>query len=91
MPLFIALQWLDFLTTILGFSLGCSEASPIVRGLMPVIGPTLAVFVTKVLTVLAMWRISKKTAMIYAGNLWYLAIVAWNVFVILSISAFPTK
>jgi hypothetical protein len=83
MMFFIALQWLDFATTIYGFSLGASELSPVVRTIALLTGPGLAVFVAKILTTLAMWRMSKRSAIVHAGNLWYSAIVVWN-FVVIS-------
>jgi hypothetical protein len=82
MMFFIALQWLDFATTIFGFSLGASELSPVVRSIALLTGPGLAVFVAKILTILAMWRMSKRSAIVHAGNLWYSAIVLWNLVVI---------
>jgi hypothetical protein len=82
MMFFIALQWLDFATTIFGFSLGASELSPVVRTIALLTGPGLAVFVAKILTTLAMWRMSKRSVIVHAGNLWYSGIVLWNLFVI---------
>jgi hypothetical protein len=86
MILFFALQWLDFITTLLGFSLGASELSPVVRTIMIVTGPTLAVFTAKFLTCVAMWRISKSSAVVRAGNAWYLGIFVWKVIIISSIA-----
>lgn len=82
MTFFVALQWLDFLSTLLGFSLGASELSPVVRTIAVVTGPTLGVFVAKVLTTLAMLRMSKRPAIVRAGNLWYSGIVVWNLVII---------
>lgn len=82
MILFVALQWLDFLSTLLGFSLGASELSPVVRTIAVVTGPTLGVFVAKVLTTVAMVRMSKRQAIVRAGNLWYSGIVVWNLVII---------
>jgi hypothetical protein len=82
MVFFIALQWLDFVTTIFGFSLGGSELSPVVRAIALLTGPTLAVFVAKVLTTSAMWRMSKCSAIVYAGNVWYSGIILWNLVII---------
>jgi hypothetical protein len=82
MIFFMALQGLDFATTIFGFSLGASELSPVVRSISLLTGPSLAVFVAKILTILAMWRMSKRSAIVNAGNVWYSAIVLWNLVVI---------
>jgi hypothetical protein len=82
MIFFIVLQWLDFATTIFGFSLGASELSPVVRTISLLTGPSLAVFVAKILTVLAMWRMSKRSVIVHAGNVWYSGIILWNLVII---------
>jgi len=82
MLVFIVLQWLDFATTIFGFSLGASELSPVVRTISLLTGPSLAVFVAKILTILAMWRMSKRSVIVHAGNVWYSAIILWNLVII---------
>jgi hypothetical protein len=82
MMFFIVLQWLDFASTMVGFSLGASELSPVVRTISVLTGPSLAVFVAKILTTLAMWRMSKRTVIVHAGNVWYSGIILWNLFII---------
>jgi hypothetical protein len=88
MIFFMALQGLDFATTVLGFSLGASELSPVVRTIALLTGPSLAVFVAKILTILAMWRMSRRSAIVNAGNVWYSAIVLWNLVVISRLIAY---
>jgi hypothetical protein len=88
MIFFMALQGLDFATTVFGFSLGASELSPVVRTISLLTGPSLAVFVAKILTILAMWRMSRRSAIVNAGNVWYSAIVLWNLVVISRLIAY---
>jgi hypothetical protein len=82
MIFFITLQGLDLATTLFGFSLGASELSPVVRTISLLTGPSLAVFIAKILTILAMWRMSKRSVIVNAGNVWYSGIILWNLVVI---------
>ena len=82
MAVFIALQWLDLLTTVLGFTLGASELSPVVRSVSHFMSPFLALFLSKVAVVLAMLRISHRTGALRIGTIWYTGIVIWNVFIL---------
>jgi hypothetical protein len=83
---FVFLQLLDFLTTLLGLRMGASEASPFIRSLMQW-GPVAGLAASKVLA-LALGGLC-----IYLGrghllrwaSYWYGALVVWNVVVLLQI------
>jgi hypothetical protein len=47
-PVFLYLQLLDFLTTLVGFKLGASEASPFIVKLIHATSPALGVAASKV-------------------------------------------
>ena len=87
--LFIYLQLLDFMTTVLGFRLGAAEASPFIRLLFH-FGPALGVALSKVLAVglgaLCVWL--KKDRIISWINYWYAGLVVWNLCVILRVLTF---
>ena len=80
---FIYLQLLDFLTTILGFRLGAAEASPFIRALLT-LGPALGVAFSKGIALLlgayCVWR--KKPHLIGWVNYWYAGLVVWNLCII---------
>jgi len=80
---FIYLQLLDFLTTVLGFRLGASEASPFIRLLIN-LGPALGVAFSKGIALLlrgyCVYR--NKPRVIGMINYWYAGLVVWNLFII---------
>jgi hypothetical protein len=83
--LFVYLQLLDLLTTLVGFKLGAAEASPFIRVLMHG-GPALGVAVSKVVAlglggVCVYW---KRYQLMRWAAYWYSALVVWNLFVMLS-------
>ena len=73
---FVYLQLLDFLTTLLGFRLGASEASPFIRTLL-FFGPAVGVALSKVVAVglgaFCIWR--KKARVIGWINYWYAGVI----------------
>jgi hypothetical protein len=83
--IFIYLQLLDLLTTLVGFRLGAKEASPFVRMLMHV-GPATGVMASKVLAVglggLCIYL--KKNHLILWASYWYGGLVVWNLMVLLA-------
>jgi len=82
---FIYLQLLDLLTTLVGFKLGASEASPFIRMLMHA-GPMTGVAVSK-LVALGLGGLCvylKKQHLIRFASYWYGALVVWNLVIILS-------
>lgn len=83
---FLYLQVLDFLTTLLGFRLGASEASPFIRTLIH-FGPAIGVAASKgfaiALGAFCVWR--KKAHVIGWINYWYAGLVVWNLCIILNL------
>jgi len=81
---FIYLQLLDMLTTLVGFRLGAGEASPFIRLLMHA-GPTTGVIVSK-LVALALGGIcvhANKLNLIRWVSYWYAVLVVWNLMIML--------
>jgi hypothetical protein len=82
--IFLYLQLLDLLTTLVGFKVGAVEASPFIRLLMHG-GPAAGVLCSKALA-LALGGIcvcQKRMHLIRWVSYWYGAIVVWNLAVIL--------
>lgn len=86
--IFIYLQLLDFLTTVVGFRFGAGEASPFIRGLMTV-GPAAGVAISKLLACalggFCVWM--HKHHLLRWASYWYGGIVVWNLCVIVVASA----
>ena len=85
---FIYLQLLDLLTTLVGFKLGAKEASPFIRMLMYA-GPAAGVMVSKVLSLglggLCIYF--KKEHLIRWISYWYGGLIVWNLMVLLASSS----
>jgi hypothetical protein len=82
--IFVYLQLLDFLTTVAGFRLGASEASPFIAKLIHASSPIMGVATSKVLG-LAMGGVciaTNKLRLVGWINYWYAALVVWNLSVI---------
>jgi hypothetical protein len=82
---FIYLQLLDLLTTLVGFKMGAGEASPFIRLLMHA-GPATGVMISKLIA-LALGGLClylKKQHLIRWATYWYGALVVWNLMVMLS-------
>jgi hypothetical protein len=81
---FVYLQLLDLLTTLLGFRLGAAEASPFIR-LMMHAGPVNAVIASKVLAlgIGALCIYVNKAHVIRWISYWYGGLVVWNLMVML--------
>jgi hypothetical protein len=77
--LFLYLQVLDLLTTLVGFKLGISEASPFVRSLMH-FGPGIAVVASKIAAVIlaGLCIALNRSHLIRLINYWYAALIIWN-------------
>jgi hypothetical protein len=87
--IFVYLQLLDFITTILGIRMGAAEASPFIRLLSHSASP-LAVASSK-LVALALGAVCiwlKKDRILSWINYWHAALVVWNLCVILRVLAF---
>jgi hypothetical protein len=84
--IFIYLQLLDLLTTLIGLKFGASEASPFIRALMHW-GPTAGVALSKLVAlalgaVCAYW---KKDRLMRWASYWYSGLVVWNLMIILAV------
>jgi hypothetical protein len=82
---FVYLQLLDLLTTLVGFRVGAAEASPFIRALMHV-GPMTGVFLSKLLALgLGGYCIhTKKLGLIRLITYWYGGLVVWNLMIMLT-------
>jgi hypothetical protein len=78
---FLYLQVLDVLSTLIGFSLGNGEASPLVR-LMIAWGPVEGLAASKILAVAlaALCLATHRRHLIRWINYWYALLVAWNLY-----------
>ena len=83
---FIYLQLLDLLTTLIGFRLGAGEASPFIRFLM-FAGPGVGVLVSKLIALglAGICLYLQKPHLIRWANYWYSALVVWNLMVLLNV------
>ena len=82
---FLYLQVLDFLTTLVGFKLGAAEISPFVRALLhfgPIAGVALSKLVAIVVAGVCLWL--NKPRLVRWVCYWYAALVVWNISVILA-------
>lgn len=76
---FIYLQVLDFLTTLVGFKLGAGEASPFIRLLMhfgPAVGLAASKFVA--ISLAGICVALNRRFLIRWINYWYAGLVIWN-------------
>ncbi len=82
---FVYLQLLDLLTTLVGFRIGAAEASPFIRALMHV-GPAAGVIASKVLAlgIGGLCVYLHKTHLIRWICYWYGGLVVWNLMVMLA-------
>src|SRR3954451_21464302 len=83
--LFIYLQLLDLLTTLIGFRLGAAEASPFIRLLMHV-GPAAGGALSKVvaLGLGALCIYLKKQHLLRWATYWYGGLIVWNLVIMLT-------
>jgi hypothetical protein len=83
--IFIYLQLLDLLTTLVGFKLGATEASPFIRMLMHA-GPAMGVLVSKVLALGlgAVCVYARKQHLLRWATYWYSGLIVWNLMVMLA-------
>ena len=86
---FIYLQLLDVLTTLVGFKLGVAEASPFVKVLMHA-SPAAGVIASKVLALAigAICVYTRKFHVIRWITYWYGGLVVWNLIVLLAAPAY---
>jgi hypothetical protein len=89
--LFIYLQVLDFITTMIGFEVGASEASPFIVRLIQHSSPALGVAASKMvaLGIGALCIATHRVRLVTWINYWYAALVVWNlatIFIALGLS-----
>lgn len=83
LELFLYLQVLDFMTTLIGMRLGLGEASPFIRHLMnmgPAAGLALSKLVAFALVGICVWL--NKRHVVRWINYWYAVLVVWNMVLI---------
>ncbi|MCS7315283.1 MAG: DUF5658 family protein [Bryobacterales bacterium] len=84
LEVFVYLQLLDLMTTVLALQLGGREVNPLIRWLMqigPVQGLTLAKVAACVLAGYCVWK--NKARVIRWTNYWFAALIVWNLTMIL--------
>jgi len=83
---FVYLQLLDFLTTLVGFKLGAHEASPFIAKMIHVSSPVVGVAASKVvgLAIGGICVAANRVKLIGWINYWYAALVVWNLCVLLA-------
>ncbi len=85
LTVFVFLQVLDVLTTLIGLRLGAGEASAFVGSLMH-LGLVPGLMISKILAVLlvliALRR--KKPQIVVMANIWFAGLVTWNLLLIFS-------
>lgn len=87
--IFVYLQLLDFLTTMIGFKVGASEASPFIAKLIHVSSPLMGVAASKVvgLALGAICLATHRARLVTWINYWYAGLAIWNLSVILLAAA----
>ena len=82
---FVYLQLLDFLTTMIGFRLGASEASPFIAKLIHASSPAMGVAASKMLGlgIGALCVATHRARLISWINYWYAGLIVWNLSIIL--------
>jgi hypothetical protein len=83
LEVFVYLQLLDLLTTMIGFRLGASEASPFVR-MLTELGPGLGVALSKGIAIgLGGFCVAtRRLRLIVVINYWFALLVLWNFYMI---------
>jgi Domain of unknown function (DUF5658) len=84
--IFVYLQLLDFLTTLVGFRFGASEVSPFIAKLIHATSPAVGVAASKVvgLGIGGLCVAMNRARLVGWINYWYAALVVWNLSVILT-------
>ena len=85
--IFLFLQLMDFLTTIVGFRLGASEASPFIAKMIHLSSPAAGVAASKLIAVgiAVMCMLADRLRLLKLVNIWYGALVLWNLAIITTI------
>jgi hypothetical protein len=84
LAVFVALQTLDIISTLLGLRLGASEGSLFIAGLMRM-GPFQALMLSKIFAVFLVAAALKfqRPRLVVFLNFWFAAVVTWNLGMIL--------
>jgi len=85
LTVFVVLQVLDILTTLLGLQMGAQEGSMFLGRLMHA-GPVAALLIAKIIAVLlvAMAMRFKRPRMVVFLNYWFAVVVSWNLAILLT-------
>jgi hypothetical protein len=80
LQVFVYLQLLDYITTMIGFSLGASEMSPFIVKLIQLTSPALGVAASKLvgLGIGGLCVATHRTRLIGWINYWYAGLIVWN-------------
>ena len=83
--IFIYLQILDFMTTLIGFRLGASEASPFIVKLIHASSPAMGVGLSKLvgLGIGGLCVAYQRERLISWINYWYAGLIVWNMSIIM--------
>jgi hypothetical protein len=83
--IFVYLQLLDFITTLVGFRVGAGEASPFIAKLIHISSPVRGVTASKLLAIAigGLCLYSGRARLLGWINYWYAGLVAWNLVIIL--------
>jgi hypothetical protein len=83
---FVYLQVLDYLTTLVGFKLGASEASPFIAKLIHTSSPAIGVGLSKIvgMAIGGVCVATQRVRLVGWINYWYAGLVVWNLCVILA-------
>lgn len=84
--IFVYLQVLDLLTTMVGFRVGASEASPFIAKLIVSTSPFVGVLASKVVGLVlgTICVTMNKSHLVTWINYWFAGLVVWNLFMILT-------
>lgn len=82
---FLYLQVLDFITTILGFRVGAAEASPFIAKMIHLSSPAMGVAASKLVAVAlgAFCIFTQRKRLVSVVNYWYAGLIIWNLAVIM--------
>jgi hypothetical protein len=83
---FVYLQVLDYLTTMVGFRLGASEVSPFIAKLIHLSSPAIGLGLSKIVGIgIGGLCVATQRARIVGWiNYWYAGLIVWNLCVILA-------
>jgi hypothetical protein len=83
---FVYLQVLDYLTTLVGFRLGASEVSPFIAKLIHLSSPAIGLGLSKIVGfgIGGLCVATQRARLVGWINYWYAGLVVWNLCVILA-------